>query len=60
MIAQSIEYVSNLAERSELSITEKKALNRASISKYFSTFFGGERNFSFFRHSTKLLNNRVV
>jgi hypothetical protein len=60
MIAQSIEYVSNLAERSELSKAEQRVLNQTSISKYFSTFFGGECNFAFFRYSTKLLNNRIV
>jgi hypothetical protein len=60
MIAQSIEYILNLAERSDLSKAEKKVLNRASISKHFSRLFGGEFDYSFFRHSTKLLSNRVV
>jgi hypothetical protein len=55
-----IEYVSNLAQKSKLSGIAKKALSEKSISHYFSQLLGGEFKTSFAKHSTPMLNDRLL
>jgi hypothetical protein len=60
MFAQSVEYLSQFAEQSKLSIAAKRALSITSISNYFSRLFGGELHYSFHKHSKAMLDDRLA
>jgi hypothetical protein len=57
---QSIEYLTNLAEQAQISVRTKNTFNKVSIAQYYTQLFTKGATNAFYKHSTALLNQRIL